>query len=377
MRIAYFTESLPPHTDGVSHTLSRLIQSLQNSAFDFMFFSPFKPREETSWSQKVRKVLSMPFPLYPQYRLSLPMFENLHKELDYFDPDLIHCISPTPLGIVGIDYAYKKRIPVVSSYHTHFVAYFRYYGLHPAERLGWNYLRWFYNRCQRTYVPSLSAMNLLNSQGINEVELWSRGIDTEKYSPNYRNQQLRKFLKADNRVILLFVGRLVREKDLDDLVAANDILTRRGHLFKLVIVGDGPMRAELAEKMPEAFFPGLMSGMQLAEYYASSDIFVFPSTTETFGNVVLEAFASGLPVVGVNKGGVSDLIDHSHTGFLAQANQPSDLADKIELLLADQTLRATMGQAARQFSLKRNWEAVNQKLFNSYENILSKFYSPN
>jgi glycosyltransferase involved in cell wall biosynthesis len=170
---------------------------------------------------------------------------------------------------------------------------------------------------------------------------------------------------------LLYVGRLVKEKDLDDLIAAHSILKKNGWQYKLVMIGDGPMRKKLQKKAPDAHFTGFLSGKELAEWYATSDILVFPSTTETFGNVILEAFASGIPAIVVNKGGVLDIIDDGKNGLIADANSPGDLVEKIEFLLKDMKYRKRLGELATSTAKNRSWQSVNLELLKSYEKILS------
>ncbi len=377
MRIALFTESLPPQTDGVSHTMSRLAETLENLEIDYQFFSPFKPDASINWHNRVREVISVPFPLYTDYRIGLPMFEKLYDALNNFSPDIIHVASPTPLGIAGLDYADKFNLPAVSSYHTHFVSYFKYYGFRMAEKLGWSYLRWFHNRSHTTFAPSTNVIEELEQQGFREVRLWPRGVNLNKFSPSFRDLRLRESIGAKDIPILLFVGRLVKEKDLDNLVEADKFLKNRGHMFKLIIVGDGPMREELMKTLPNAHFPGYQFSNDLSRWYASSDIFVFPSTTETFGNVIMEAFASGIPAIGVKKGGVADLITNGQNGFLTLPNEPKAFADKISVLLENETYRKKLGANARITASRKSWEAVNTKLIENYHNILLRYYSNN
>lgn len=243
-----------------------------------------------------------------------------------------------------------------------------------VEGLGWKYLQWFYNRCSATYAPSSSAAFELRKQGIRRVKLWQRGIDTTGFSPSFRNEELRRSIGVDEKTpILLFVARLVKEKDLDDLIAANHILESRGKAFKMVIVGDGPERNVMQRQLPNAHFTGYLFGRDLSEWYASSDVFVFPSTTETFGNVILEAFASGLPVVTVDKGGVADLVTSGINGFVARSKDPEDLSNKIQLLLNDHDFMRRVGYQAKISSAEYNWHAVNEKLISSYEHLTGKF----
>jgi len=371
MRIVYFTESLPPNTDGVERTLVHLVETLETEDVDYKFYSPFKPDDNHRWSWRVRKILSIPFIFYTDYKLAIPYFHGLKAEIDKFNPDIVHVVSPTLLGIYGLQYAKKRNIKSVSSYHTHFVSYLSYYGFSKMfEEIGWQYLRWFYNQFDKTYAPSPSAVKELRSRNINNVELWQRGIKLDKFSPDFRNIEFRKSIEAENKTVLLYVGRLVKEKDLDDLIDANNILEKKGYDFRLVIVGDGPMREELHHKLPGAVLTGYKHGKELSEIYASADLFVFPSSTETFGNVVLEAFASGLPAVAVNKGGVADIINHGLDGFVAQPNSPKDFAWHIEIFLNNYDTLKRMGNIARETAKKYSWDTVNRRLLNSYENVI-------
>ncbi|MDZ7724549.1 MAG: glycosyltransferase family 1 protein [candidate division KSB1 bacterium] len=375
MRIAYFTESLPPNTDGVVKTLCHLTDSLLEKQIDFHFFSPIKPDESYSWHDKVTKVSSVPFALYSYYKMGLPYFDGIDKKCAKYTPDLIHIASPTPLGVYGLRYAQKNDIPVVTSYHTHFVDYFRYFGLEKLEKIGWNYLQWFHNQCMRTYAPSPSSVNELENRDINNVELWQRGIEFDRFSPKFRSSELRDSVLDHQKPILLFVGRLINHKDLDDLAAANLVLKQRGRDFKLVIIGDGPMRPELEKSLPDAHFTGFVHGPKLASWYASSDIFAFPSTTETFGNVILEAFASGIPAVGVNAGGVADIITHGKDGLLANPKDPVDFADQLDRLLTRPQLAQQLIQQAEKTAKTYSWKAINNRLVESYRQVISEHQS--
>jgi len=376
MKVAYFTESLPPQTDGVARTLVNLAHTLELKNVEFRFFSPFKPDDSVPWNEKVYKVTSVPFILYKDYRFSLPILDRLELEdvLDSFKPDIVHATSPTALGVMGLNYAIRSNIPAVSSYHTHFVSYFKYYGLTRVESVGWNYLKWFYNQFKRIFVPSKSTADELYEKGFENIELWQRGIDVARFSPNFRDAAIRKEIGVEkDECVLLFVGRLVKEKDLDDLVAVDRILKQSEKKFKLVLVGDGPMRQELEEKLPDAYFTGYLHNEDLSKWFASSDIFVFPSTTETFGNVILEAYASGLPVVSVDKGGVADLIKHGETGYIARSNNPADFAKYVQRILENCQLKLELGEKATIFSKQFSWENINTRLIGSYQEIIDSY----
>lgn len=371
MKVAYFTESLYPLVDGVSRTLARLFATLEDRQVDFKIFSPFVPDENVSWSSRVSGVGYIHFPPYPDYRVSIPFKRSIRRELAAFAPDLIHVVSPTPMGAWAQRLAKQRNIPAVASFHTHFVSYFRYYGVAPLEPFGWAMLRRFYRGCRRVYAPSMSIVRELQARGIEDVELWSRGIDLGGFSPEHRDPVLIRRAGAGPGVpMLLLVSRLVKEKDLLDLVEVDRILRQRRVAFSSVFVGDGPLRAKLETALPHAHFVGHQSGSDLARWYASADVFIFPSTTETLGNVVLEALASGLPSVVVDRGGPQDLIIQGANGFVARANDPEDIAGYLQRLLTDDSLRERMSREARASASSRDWQQINQTLLDSYRSVL-------
>lgn len=356
----------------MSRTLARLFGTLEERGIDFKVFSPFVPDDSVPWSGRVRPLRYVRFPLYADYRVSLPhVTRGLRADLAEYSPDLVHVVSPTPGAAWAQGWAERNGVPVVASFHTHFVSYFRYYGVAPFERFGWKVLRRFYARCERVYAPSMSIIEELRREGIGGLELWSRGIDLSGFSPTHRSPALRSEAGAgDATPILLLVSRLVKEKDLADLIAVDHELRRRGVAFRLVLVGGGPMRRELEARLPGAHFAGHRTGAELSRWYASADVFVFPSTTETLGNVVLEALASGIPAVVVDRGGPQDLIDHGVNGYVARANDIRDIADRLEPLLRDPDLRARMGSAARESAGSRDWEEINEGLIESYRAVV-------
>ena len=373
MRVAYFTESLFPHVDGVSRTLAQLFTTLLERGIEFRVYSPFVPGPEVPWANRVRRVPFFRFPLYKDYRVTLPIGHGALRDLEAFAPDLVHVVSPTPMGVRVQRWAHGHGIPVVSSYHTHFVSYGRFYGMGRLEPFGWWMTRRFYNRCDRVYPPSYSIIRELAEHGVTNTELWSRGIDLSRFSPAFRDAALRRAAGADEETpLLLFVSRLVKEKDLADLVEMNGLLHARGRHFRLALVGDGPLRGELERSLPDAYFAGHQGGEALARWYASGDVFVFPSTTETFANVVLEAQASGTPPVVVDRGGPPDLVEQGVTGLIARPNDPADLAAHVERLLDDAELRRRMGAAAHAAAQGRDWVSINGALIESYQRVIAE-----
>jgi phosphatidylinositol alpha 1,6-mannosyltransferase len=370
LRVAFFTESLLPLVDGVSMTLDRLFHALQAAGVEFRAYSPFVPGDDVEWAHRVRPVRSFAFPLYRDYRVSVPGGRALSRELDDYAPDIVHVVSPTPNAVWAQSWARSHGVPVVGTFHTHFVSYLPYYRLHGLQRLGWSLLRWFYGRCEATYAPSSSIVDELVAHGIPNVRLWSRGVDTQRFSPAWRDAGLRAAVGAHaGRPFVLMVSRLVREKDLADLVPVDRELRRRGVDYSLVLVGDGPMRSRLERDLPFAHFAGHQSGTSLARWYASADVFVFPSTTETFANVVQEAMASGVPAVVVDRGGPPGVIEPGRSGLVARAHDALHMADCVQRLAQDAQLRRAMSRAARRRAMARSWDTVTDQLIGEYNRI--------
>lgn len=370
MRIAFCTDSLPPVVDGVTRALRELVPTLLESGADFLFVSAVTPDRAFPARDRVHHVGSVPFPLYRSYRLALPVARRLDPVLDRFAPDVLHVVTPSLLGLFGVRYGRRRGVPVVASFHTDFVSLFRHYGLGWLEGLGKRLMRRFYNQCAVTLAPSQTTAAMLRDHGIPNVALWPRGVSRERFAPSFRSAALRARLDG-GAPILLYVGRLAKEKNLEYLVAAARQLEQWDVSFKLVLVGEGPMRAQLERELPRAHFAGFVPADRLAPWYASADLFVFPSTNETFGNVVLEAFASGLPVVAVDKGGVRELVTPGRDGVLAQPGNPLAFAEEIRFLLAHPGLRARLGERARATATEHSWAAVNERLLDCYAQVVA------
>jgi len=370
MRIAFCSDSVPPVWDGVTRTLSELVTTLLDARVEFQFLSAVRPDPGLVWRDRVHVVPSVPFPLYPYYRFGLPVRRPLDRVLDGFAPDLIHVVTPSLLGLYGVRYARRRGIPVLASFHTDFVGLVEHYWLRPFDGLARYLARRFYGQCAATLVPSRHQAAKLSGYGIHNVGLWRRGVDTAAFSPAFRSTPLRAQIGADGVPILLYVGRLGREKNLHYLIAAIELLRGAGTSYKLVIVGQGPMRRQLARRLPEAHFTGHVEGAELARWYASADVFVFPSTAETFGNVVLEAFASGLPVVAVGGGAVGELVTPNANGLLAPADQPATFAEQVRLLLERPADRARMAAGALVTAATYRWPDMNRQLLEHYDRIV-------
>jgi len=370
IRVAYFAGTMRPGHDGVTRVLYRLIKGLKERGIQNVFYSPIIPSEDEQ-PTLMYEVPSIVFPLYKDYRLSTASLKYFEKKLMNFNPNIIHINSPCSLGLAAIKYGRKFGIPVVATYHTHFASYAKYYKVKAFENLGWNYLRNLYNKCEKVYVPSKPIMDELKEQRLNTIEFLPHGVDTKVFNPKFKSEDWKKKLNLEGKVVLLFAGRLVWEKDLLTLAKTYKIITSKNENAVFVLAGEGPIRKELEEMMPDAVFLGNLSGEDLSAAYASSDIFVFPSTTETFGNVIVEAMASKLPPVCVKEGGAYGLVEDGFNGLIAQPRDPADLANKIEILLNRPALRESISLNAYKFSQTQSWDEIIDKLIISYYEIIN------
>ncbi len=363
---------MKPGQDGVTRVLYRLLDYLNEKNIPNIFFSPVIPNNEDQPSPMF-EVPSLAIPFYKDYRMAIPNQKFLKRQINDFNPNIIHINSPCSLGYSAVRFANKNFIPAVATYHTHFPSYAKYYKIKSLETCGWNYIRKLYNNCERVYVPSIPVLNELDQQGINNLAFLPHGVDIQTFNPKYKDNHWRKTFGGEGKSILLYVGRLVWEKDLKDLAAAYQILSNKRRDFTLILVGEGPIKNDLERLMPKAVFLGYKTGLELSKIYASSDIFVFPSTTETFGNVTLEAMASGLSPVCAKKGGAAGFIRDFETGLLSKPNDPTNLAEKIELLLDNYELKNKISNNALSYAQTQTWVNIFDRLIEGYYEVVDDF----
>lgn len=372
LRVALVTSSYNFIADGVALTLNRLVGYLESHGVQVHVFAPIADRPAFMHKGTIVPVPSVPLPGRPEYRLALGMAGYVKRQLLDFQPDIIHIAVPDLLGHAALKLARKHRIPAVASYHTRYETYLKHYWyLAPLEGLLKRILRRFYGACREVYVPSQSTREVLLADGLTDnFKPWPRGIDTARFTPIRRSTDWRaRYGIGADELVVLHVSRLVREKRLDTLTAALNQI-RVPH--RVVIVGDGPDYAFAAQELPHAVFTGFLSGDDLASAYASSDIFVFPSDSESFGNVTLEAMASGLPCVCADATGSRSLVVAGKTGFLAPADDAQAFAHHITALANDRDLRRGMGEAARARALTFSWEETMTRLLGYYKALLGR-----
>ena len=368
MRIAFFTETFLPATDGVVTRLRYTIEELARVGDDMLVIAPRYPDggPDSYAGAPIYRVPGVPFPPYPRIKLSFA-HPGVGRFLGCFGPDLIHAVNPFILGPGGIYYARRLGVPLVASYHTNVAAYARYYKL----ELGYNAGRWWtrqlHNRADINLCTSRAAMDYLLGDGVKRIRLWPQGVDARRFHPDKASERCRERLLGGylEGKLLLYVGRLAPEKDIERLKA----ILREVPGARLAIVGDGPARGDLErefEGLP-AVFTGVLQGEVLASAYASADAFLFPSTTDTLGLAMLEALASGLPVLAARSGPSQEIVTEGENGLLYEADSTPSLVAAVRRLFSDDELRAALARRARATAEGRDWASSTRALRGYYE----------
>lgn len=373
MKIAIFTDTFAPDVNGVARTLKRLTDYLEKNNYEFRVFAP-ESTKESMFSSHIHRFTSLPFFLYPECRLALPNMLQVKAELQSFKPDLIHVATPFNIGVCGLHYAKKLNIPIVGSYHTDFDQYLEYYDLQFLSKVLWKYMHWFHKPHRKIFVPSNETLEQLKRKGFSKLRIWGRGVDCNLFHPNYSHDEVRDNYKIKEQFVLTYVGRLAPEKDIDTLMnITNQLPDPIKNDVHWLIVGDGPSKEDMKKHAPNNMtFAGYLKGPDLAKVYASSDLFIFPSPTETFGNVVLEALASGTPVIASNSGGVKNIVNQAKTGYLCEPKNVTEFQERIEELLLNETRRINMGKEARQYALTQTWDHIFEELLKEYEDAITE-----
>jgi glycosyltransferase involved in cell wall biosynthesis len=373
MKIALFTDTFAPDVNGVAHTLKRFTDYLKKNNIPFRVFAPEGTNHDL-FSAHIHRFVSLPFFLYPECRLALPNMLKIKASLQTFQPDIIHVATPFNIGLCGLHYAKKMDIPIVGSYHTDFDQYLKYYELEFLSSLLWKYMDWFHRPLRNIFVPSPATKEHLQRHGFTNVSIWSRGVDAALFHPHYDRFDVRIKYNIKRPYILTYAGRLAPEKNLELLMKiAQSLPDHIKHQTHWLIVGDGPLKEKLQkESLEHMTFTGFLQAEQLAKVYAASDLFVFPSATETFGNVVLESLAAGTPVVAANAGGVKHIVQHDRTGYLCDPESVSQFIHYITFCLENLHKRMQLGHQARQYALTQTWDNIFDGLLLQYEAALSQ-----
>ncbi|MFW5713999.1 MAG: glycosyltransferase family 4 protein [Brevefilum sp.] len=370
MRIALLTETFLPKIDGVVKSVCHLLDHLEKRGHQTLLLAPEGSPERYANTRVIQMKAYRPF-FYPEFRFVSPL-QNISPYLNPFKPDLIHAVNPFSLGKLGIMYASEHSIPLVASYQTDLPGHVRLWGFNLLEKPVENYLYRLHKQADLNLAPSHATQRELIGKGYKNVKVWTRGIDSAMFNPGHWSRSMREYLTNGNThaPLLLYVGRLSKEKRVEMLLPIVQAIPRA----QLAIVGDGPLRPELEALFAgtNTKFTGYLYDEDLAKAYASSDIFVFPGANETFGNVILEAMASGLPVVAPRAGGILDTVIDRKTGLLFEANNNAEMVYDVQRLINSCCLSREMGRAARVRAETFSWDNILDKLLNDYRQVIQR-----
>lgn len=378
IKVAFFAEILIEDFDGASRTMFQLIKRIDPERFDFLFICGVGP--DTIGGFACMKVPVINLPVNAGYTMALPgmIKKDIKRNLKLFEPDIIHIATPSLLGTFALKYGRKHELPVISIYHTHFISYIDYYLKHTpflierVKQIIAENQQTFYNQCEMVYVPAGSIKKELEGMGVTpgRMKIWKRGVDNELFSPARADaERMRKLVGNDNPTVI-FASRLVWEKNLETLFRIYDHMQECELAINLLIVGDGGAKKNCMQRMPKAIFTGKVNHEELSVLYASSDLFLFPSVSEAYGNVVLEAMASGLPCVIANGGGSKDFIKDGFNGFKCDPYNENDYIDKMQLILSNTRLRNQFVFEGLQYTRRLSWNKLACTYFSDLMAIL-------
>jgi glycosyltransferase involved in cell wall biosynthesis len=366
LRIAVVTETWPPEVNGVAVTLSKLVQSLSQRNHDVQLIRPRQAKLDSSdRDSKLEEVLmrGMPIPRYPELKLGLPSKKTLVKTWTVRRPDVVHIATEGPLGWSALQAAKVLKLPVTSDFRTNFQSYSKHYGVGWLRKPIVAYLRKFHNATSCTMVPTRELQRTLGENGFLNLKVVSRGVDTQLFNLSKRNPMLRQSWGANDQTkVLISVGRMAPEKNLEQVLKTFEAVKHLGPHVKLVMVGDGPLKEQFKQRHPDIIFPGMLLQEDLAAYYASSDLFIFPSQTETFGNVTLEALASGIPVLAFDCAAAKDWVQPNVNGWLVPENNPEGFAAQaVEIFRLPKMFRDVTA-STRQQVVHLDWSQIAEQV---------------
>lgn len=371
LRIAVVTETYPPEINGVAMTLARMVDGLLSRGHQVQLVRPRqtqqdRPVEQTDFEEQL--VPGVGIPRYAGLRFGLPARNALVRRWSLRRPDVVHVATEGPLGWSAISAARRLKLPVTSDFHTNFDHYSEHYGLGWLKQPVATYLRRFHNRTVASFVPSRELAQRLREAGYRGIEVIARGVDCALFSPARRSRALRlEWGLAPEDPAVLLVGRLAPEKNLELALRSFEAIRADQPRARLVVVGDGPSRRDLELRCPGAIFAGMRSGEDLAAHYASGDLFLFPSLTETYGNVTLEAMASGLAVVAFDYAAAREVIQHAGNGLLAPLADDARFVSLARQLAGDASLCVRLGSAARERAQTLDWQRIHDAFAASLE----------
>jgi glycosyltransferase involved in cell wall biosynthesis len=372
LRVALFSGNYNYVRDGANQALNRLADFLLRNGAAVRVYTPVVENPDFEPTGDVVPVPSVPVPFRSEYQMPLRLSAEVRRDLAAYAPNVVHVTSPDPVGHRAVTWGRKHGVPVLASVHTRFETYPRYYHMAFLEPLAIAIMRRFYRRCDAMVAPSESTAEVMREQRMgNDIGIWSRGVDRDIFDPSRRDLAWRRSLGiGDDEATIGFLGRLVVEKGLDVFADTMALLRERGVPHRVLVVGQGPAKAWFAERAPEAVFTGMLTHGELGRAVASMDMLLNPSVTETFGNVTLEAMASGLPVVAAQATGSNSLVAEGETGMLVEPGNIRAFADTVTAYIADPELRAKHGAAGEARSRAYTWDAINRVVADTYIRIV-------
>ncbi len=374
LRIALFSGNYNYVRDGANQALNRLAEYLLRQGAQVRAYAPTVANPAFEATGEIVSVPSVPIPLRPEYRLPLALTPRIRRDLAEYRPNIVHIASPDIVAHRAVTWARRHDVAAIASIHTRFETYLAYYYLQMLEPTARALMRRLYRRCDAIVAPSESMAAVLRAHRKNrDISIWTRGVDRQQFHPGRRDLEWRRSLGIKDRtMVVAFLGRLVMEKGLDVFAEAVDALVERKVKHQVLVIGDGPARSWFEQRLPSAIFIGEQVGNDLARSVASSDVFLNPSITETFGNVTLESMACGLPVVAAVATGATSLVRDGETGMLVEPSDTDGFAEALELYSKDPDLRRRHGAAGLAYAQTMDWDRINSAVVRIYQRVIEK-----
>jgi glycosyltransferase involved in cell wall biosynthesis len=383
VQVAIITETYPPEINGVANTMHHLVAGLCQRHYQVTVIRPQQGSDHkratkyNSWPTQIAPYRSeclvpgLPVPGYQGLHFGLPIIGRLRRYWHHNRPDIVYIATQGPLGWAALFVARRFKIPVLTGFHTQFHQYSEYYGIGILMRPIIHALRWFHNQSSGTLAPTQALCQSLTTMGFKNVTIFSRGVDIQLFSPTRRSDQLRQQWGCDQTTVaVLYVGRIAAEKNIALALQAFEQIKRQQPNSRLIFIGDGPERAQNQARYPEHIFMGARVGVELATGYASADLFLFPSLTETFGNVVLEAMASGLPVLAFQQAAAADLIQCHQNGMTVPAGDQAAYCTVAQQMSIERESLRDWGKAARLTALQHDWDSVIDSIVHQFRCLI-------
>jgi glycosyltransferase involved in cell wall biosynthesis len=374
LRVALFSGNYNYVRDGANQALNRLVEYLLRQGVQVRVYSPTVAQPAFEATGDLVDVPAVPIPGRSEYRLPLALPARVRRDLEQFNPNVVHVSSPDIVGHRAVSWARRRKTAAVASVHTRFDTYLAYYHLQALEPLARGIMRRFYHRCEVVLAPAESTAAILRAQRMNrDITIWARGIDRNQFNPERRDMEWRRSIGiADDEMVIAFLGRVVMEKGLDVFAEAIHAFETFGLKHRVLVIGEGPARPWFEEQMPQGIFVGEQTGADLARALASSDLLLNPSLTEAFGNVTLEAMACALPVLAAEATGATNLVRSGMTGTLVDGTDPDEFAEALARYARDPELRRRHGKAGLAVAKTMDWDTINSAVIRSYKHAIVK-----